>query len=528
MHCPWCGKAIPENARFCGMCGKKIPEIRSLIDEEASSEEVSNEDLSKDLPASVGGGTDSEKEVVIVSSDDDKCFCDTIDVSEALEKGERRIEGYSELVEDGISSSDSAESQNNNDVKSCDFACASSDGDDEGESQNIGKGESNSSASERRRIPKTALIASVIVVVALIVLIVLVATGVLFSKPQLSDEQITGTIQERDWSTEYLTSSEWGTNDGYTVESMEILSNEEEPGLSVDDPEMRCARVQIVLSNPSFRVTLVSGERFRRLEDNSWEHFDTVIESVSSVPIGPIDDERLIASVPTFLQSIDDADKGSHNDNLLDLYGEGASFEIIENGTGAQGGSVQIGLSRDGGLYTCAGTLTVSFAYSDGDWTETSCVVDESAYQKDYSAMLGEHAMMLAESTAAGGKCCYGARSIPASFNVKSYDPSGNTITADVTFAVHNHNQPDNAVESCEGDASFTAKDVIVKLSFSSLGTEVLDKKDVVGSADVDVVLTLEEDSSVADLVVYHSCYPRGIIHEGGSFQDYYTIDFSK
>lgn len=483
MYCPMCGIALEDDANFCAACGAKIE--KQVID--PGEQCLTSDGLAHrpDIPAPVQTSeNDSAGELL-----EDTATAQRDDLSGRADQAIGRDAG---AFEDGCSSED----------------------------QIGGMG--------KRSMPSWRVVAAVAVAVIVVIAIgVFAIPNVFSSQVELTDDQITSDLKSVDWDSEQLTNSQWGNNDGYQVESVEVISNEPYEIPQSPDLTARLVRSQTVLSNSMFRVTVVNATYYQLDEGGSWTVLQSTKESVSAEPIGPISDERLISSVPSFMSSIDELGDGPNGDSLMDLYGEGATFTVLENDTGAQGGSAVIRLVNDAGLYSCSGELTVGFSSNGSDWDVASCVVNEGAYQKDFSALIGEYVGLFdhVESIAGDARHCLGGRANPLKINVKSFDPVGSTITIDLSFVVHAHEDPDNTVEQSPGDSVYTISDVIVPLDFSDRYRKVYEVEDIEGTDSIEVYFSLSKNSAVLDVHIEESNFTK--YGPWGTFDDYYTVDFA-
>lgn len=144
-----------------------------------------------------------------------------------------------------------------------------------------------------------------------------------------------------------------------------------------------------------------------------------------------------------------------------------------------------------------------------------------------YNAILGKHVGVFekVQGINMDDRHCLGGRVNPFAINIKSYNPVGNSITADLTFTVHNHMDPINTVEGCEGDSVYTAKDVIIVLDKYGRDQTVYKKEDVNGAADIEVRLQISRDLSTARVIVEDSWFPHDGTYDWDTFADFYNID---
>lgn len=380
------------------------------------------------------------------------------------------------------------------------------------------------------RLSRKAKIGIAIGIAAVAVIAAIVAAIMMLrpSSPALTDDQVKSDVELQDWNANgVLTTSQWGENDNYSVESCDVTSID--PVNEMDNSVKTCsAHVEVHLANSSFRMIINLTRNYCLENEDYWVLADTVLDNKVVEPIGKVSDERIVASMPTFIEQVDKVAKKSYDQSaLMDLYGNGATFEVVKNDTGTDGGSAQVRMTKNNGMYKCEGVMTVDFSFGGNDWSVADCSVDEGAYTKDYSAMIGEHMGVFdrVQGINKSTRHCYGGRATPFAINVKSYDPVGSTITADISFTVHNHLDPDNNVEQSEGDSVYTAQDVMIKLENTNGYQTVYEKEDVNGAADIRVLMQFSEDSTVAKVHVEDSYWPSG---KWDTFDDYYTVDFAK
>lgn len=334
-------------------------------------------------------------------------------------------------------------------------------------------------------------------------------------EPELNEEKLLADIGADRMAAEGYTNSQWASNDGYAVTSTSIVENEK-----IDPPTGGgpFAATGVGSGCPGKRKFSRDDSRVELLSLNDkreWQIVEGAQDSATIEPLRGVSEESLMAKAPEFMRSVDkdpQRDVNGKELKLVDLYSDGAVFKVVENNTNAQGGSAQITMSKKAGLYACNGTLTVDFAFNGIDWEVVGCSADEKAYEKDYSAMVGERtaSFLGTEGINRSVRHCYGGRTSPLVLNVKSYEPSGATVTADISFVVHNHLDPDSAADQCEGDGVYTAENVIIPFKFADQFYKVFERDDVQGAADITVFFSLAANSSVVKVKVEDSYWPGG------------------
>lgn len=283
----------------------------------------------------------------------------------------------------------------------------------------------------------------------------------------LSDERVLELIED-DLAQEALedTYREWGSGDPLTYVSSEVSDISPAP----DGSALMIARVLSVYENDCLSTTLTWEASFSRVGD-TWESQGYTLVDQHDEPAGPIPDEVLVAHVPTLMQKVDESphvDAEGNETRLADLYVSGTQFAVVENKTGADGGTASLSIFAMDGIQTYTGTLTASFAWDDavGDWTLMDCAVDEGAYSPSYEGLIGTWNGTLVSTEGTGSTFnCYGGKSQPVALTVKSVDDTAGTMTVDISYLLHRHGHLEESDESSvSGDAYLTANDVLVTL----------------------------------------------------------------
>lgn len=342
-----------------------------------------------------------------------------------------------------------------------------------------------------RNIVILGVVALAVIVVAIIAFTVGPRVQRTLSTPELTQEMI-----ESDFafdSTATLSDSTWASNDGYSMTDFTVDSqgNIYDADSGTGDGERIPAQdvnVTVEYENGTFRATISSSCTYYYMNEQ-WQAKGFMETNRTIEPIGGIDDEALVASVPTFMQMVDENDPYEDNRGrtvkLANLYVTDTDFQVTENTTGPDGGSVTFSLYASAGVAAYQGTMVVDFDWNGGDWDVSGVSVDDAAYQKDYSPMIGTWNGTFEETkhnSVMDQAACYGGKDTPLTVTVTSVDNQAGTVTADLSFLVHNHGVPDNAVNSYDGDTAISLQNVLLTVDkVTSSYIEVYESNDPTG-----------------------------------------------
>lgn len=285
-------------------------------------------------------------------------------------------------------------------------------------------------------------------------------------QPSLTDERILSDFDTDGYTSAPLTSSVWGSNDGYDVVSKTVTSTEK---MEISGNSYQTAFIEVELNNDSFGIITTFQLDYALIDDN-WSLEDTLELSRDIFPINGISDDFLIEKVPTLFTSIDENPPKNLNGDkqyLVDLYNQNTDFSVVENNISSSGGTAKIAISSDSGIASYSGILTVDFSWSGTDWIISSCSVDDNTYAADYSKLIGEHTFGFVKPS--GGSFsdshkCYAGNNTPLTINVKSVDNQAMTMIVDASFIFHNHKKGTNASEATEGDTLIQVSDALIPI----------------------------------------------------------------
>lgn len=352
---------------------------------------------------------------------------------------------------------------------------------------------------------------------------VLIAFIMLFGSSDLTEEQIISDLDQVQLDVNNSIVSEWGNNEGYQETSREVDQIEK------TTRDSRIVSIKRIFQNDSFEITCCF-EATYMLVDNTWTPHELFETSRSIQPVDGINDQSIIDNANSLISNVQDNDYKNADGRtvkLSDIYSADTNYTIIENNTSAEGGSVVLQGVKSSGLGHYKMNLTASFVWDGSDWKIETCSVDSGAYIKDYSSVVGKYVATFDHTEAINGGVshCFGARKNPLIIDIKSYDSQGKTVTADLTFTVHNHLDPDNNADTVNGDGVYTATNVIIPLEETNGYQEIYYKDGANGIAEVTVYVQFSEDSANANAHIETSYWPE---KGWDTYDDYFLIDFSK
>lgn len=368
---------------------------------------------------------------------------------------------------------------------------------------------------KRKRNIAIGICAGVIVAIAIALFVYLTA------KPDLPEEQILADVDAAMVSTDGLSNSQWASNDGYSETARSV------DGIESTGSDAQRVNVVLTYENQSFRVERHYIATYVLVQDE-WSPHEFYEESRTVVPISGLADEEIMAQtakIASLLDEKDYEDPEGEDITFSEVYGNGATYSILENNSSADGGTATIQAVAVRGMRQYTGTITVGFEWSGEDWSISTCDLDGNAFTSSLDGLIGEYVGVFDHVEGINGskRNCLGGRKNPLTITVKSCDEIGETITADLKFTVHNHLDPDNAVESSAGDSVYTATNVIIPIG-SNPG-EILYVDGANGVAEITVYMNLDDDSSIARVHIEDAYWPGG---KWDTFDDYYTVDFSR
>ena len=328
-------------------------------------------------------------------------------------------------------------------------------------------GPTPSDGAPKRSVARHVLIAAATVLVVAVVGIIGFLVWRNSQASALGNEQVLELI-EGDLSREQIpeVAQEWGSGEPLVYVSTEVTDLSSAP----DGSGMMIAQVESIYENSSALVTVTWEAAFSRVND-AWESRGYTWIAQSAEPVGPIPDEVLVAHVPTLMQRVDEnpyVDAEGHEILLSELYVSGTQFAVVENCTGADGGTATLSIAAMSGIESYSGTLTATFMWdpSAGDWLLTGCTADEGAYATSYDGLIGTWRGTLVTTDGTGSTFnCYGGRVQPAVMTVESVDNTAGTMVVDISYLLHRHEHLEESdAETVSGDTYLTVSDVLVTL----------------------------------------------------------------
>lgn len=325
-----------------------------------------------------------------------------------------------------------------------------------------------------RRLPIIVFVAVVVVV-----LIVSLSLTLVNRTSELADESIIND-QKSSESVDALTDSLWGDNTGYKQSDAKILNREESMTTDSQTGDMiprQLIDLSITYRNKSFKVSVERRVSYV-YRNEIWGMDGADPADITVTPLGGVKNQAVINNVG-YIISLADENPGVGSDGnktyLADLYGDDYDVKVIKNATDVNGGTVQLAINGQQGMLGHHGEMTVSFAWGDGDWAITDVQVTPETYLDDYSSLVGTWSGTL-QKDESYRKPCYGGRSQPLQFNVKSVDSTAKTLVMDISLLVHNHKYlEESAAETTEGDVYYTVPDVVVDFSNVNNGHTIYD-----------------------------------------------------
>lgn len=339
-------------------------------------------------------------------------------------------------------------------------------------------------------------------------------------QPSLSEKDAIDLWNPRELAKEMELESDYGETGNFSLVEAKVTDQ-----ASCKNNEEQTASALAIFENQDYEIQ-ASYELLFSHKDGRWSLDNEYCSSTFTNPKSGITDEDIVSHVVDYISLADKNQKGASSKQveLNDLYSKNVSASVQDNKTSDESERVAIvKIEAKEGIAQYQGLLTVTFNCGENGWQALSAEADSSSFVPDYSALLGEHAgaFQRTEAINKAATHCFGGRSNPFSMNVKSVSADGSTFTADLSFTVHNHLDPDNAVESCSGDSVYVAKDTLVPLTFGG-SKKVFQQADVNGAADITVYFSIEQGSNVLNVRVEDSYWPGG---DWDTYADYYTVE---
>ena len=221
------------------------------------------------------------------------------------------------------------------------------------------------------------IIALLAIAVAAVVAIVILTRKAPVTPP--TDEVILEDYQEGAVSSDFNTTSSWGSNDGYNIVSSEV------DGPSTDSTENDALEystlITITYENASFRVTEERLLSFSEESDGIWEKTSDDVQETSTEPIAGITNDSVMSNISTILGQAQSTSSGQTMD-LSSIYSSPDNVSIASNETTSAGGAVTLVLSSETDTDTYSGGLLATFSWDaeKGDWTLATCTATDDSW----------------------------------------------------------------------------------------------------------------------------------------------------
>ena len=318
-------------------------------------------------------------------------------------------------------------------------------------------------ASKRKRGPSRVLILCLVLVTA-------AALGFLayfIIHPYLPDQQIVSSAATLPWSSEAISDSQWASNVGYEVTSVDVLERSAiDAGQTPAGTHGTEAKAAVTLQNESFEALADVTMRFCRDASGDWYCYEHEVTDIALTPLGGISDGMIVSAFPDILSSA----QGDAASEVASVYSD-ADFSMERNDVGPDGGAATVAMSARHGLRAFEGTCVVNFEWDGVDWAIDSVRVSDDALDPDYSSAVGTWTGTLTSTPTptsywifSMGHECWAGSSRPATIEITSVDSGTMMATANVTFVVHNHGEIPNDADWSEGDEQITAEGVVFYL----------------------------------------------------------------
>lgn len=208
--------------------------------------------------------------------------------------------------------------------------------------------------------------ATIAIVVAIVSIVVGASVGVwalVSAAAVVPQSQITADLTSADISSAAGTTLSYVENDAYTKVSVSSISEARDK----DAPDTVEGTCKVTLENtPSLVVANVSFTYVK--EGDTWGLSNWKVTDKQVTARSGVDATKVQADLPALMAQADSA--AGSTTSLESIYGtEGAT--LISNDTTQDGGNVTFALAVDDTSHSAAGTLTVAFAFVNGNWKAT-------------------------------------------------------------------------------------------------------------------------------------------------------------
>ncbi len=305
-------------------------------------------------------------------------------------------------------------------------------------------------------------------IVVLTIAIVTVAYF-LFKAPDLTNDQILSEFSSSQLVIDNSYATKWGKTDGFS-ETSRVVESVENTSSGV-----KTANVILKFQNGVFEINSYFTVTYL-LSNGTWTPDEYFEVSRDIKPIAGIEDESIIKNADSLFKYADDGNhKNSKGDRVTldEIYGDSTEYNVVENSTTADGGSVVLQINTVDGLAKYQGNITAQFTWDGSDWSISSCTVDDAAYEADLSYFVGTWVGTFEDSSLDyfilnSDSNCLGGNATPLTVTIKSVDQSTMSATADIVFCLHNHGQVPSRQESDPNDQTITLTDVLIPIEYEN------------------------------------------------------------
>ncbi len=324
-------------------------------------------------------------------------------------------------------------------------------------------------------------------------------------------------------------SSEYGTAEDFTLQSVKILGKDKEDlgqnGVSLlgyNISEGWSVDLEVVYANNDAQITK-SGNVYVVKANGDWAFItfspSNLTTTQTKVTSG-VDKKKLIENIDSVLGKAADGQT-----TLRNIYDED-SFKVKKESLDSEGGTdtVTIACKKSTAYSEAKATVTATFEYTTSGWSLKSAKASKNAAKVSYQKMVGT---WNGEFKQQWERSCFAGKTNPLKVNITKVDESTGKIEGTFDCVVHDHSEASNSEDSDAGDQILTEQAFTMALPITAgdAGTTSLsDDYERPQDASGTVTLTLSFGGTDGDTATVETSYEAGGIFSWASYNDCYTL----